>query len=339
MKSIAVSVFGECSLSLSENSRWYSFIEKIKELDLEIVSIENASASFYLSIDHSIKNYNVVEKRIPVERRFLVVIEPPSIMPHQFETKVTNLYGGICTTPFLQEFFERPIVWTPGFTTARTTARSESTKSSRSLDFGLLSSNKFSALDSSLYLRRKQIVRQLSKRGFLVVVGGKDWDKKRRWYMMEILKTFFFNLRFVRNLEFRNFLIPLWKEIHPFKYEGVILNSTIFLSQFKFVLCIESDIYDFSEKIFDVLEAGSIPLYLGPKIESLGIPENLFFRMPNSPKEFAEKAIELIKNYPKIEASYDFVAQSEYSDFSRDDAFEELGLICHRFFAQHDKVT
>jgi hypothetical protein len=61
----------------------------------------------------------------------------------------------------------------------------------------------------------------------------------------------------------------------PRTYLGSVSNKYIAMSNYKVALVVENSSELLTEKLFDAWFAGCIPVYLGPPVESFGIPEHL----------------------------------------------------------------
>ena len=88
--------------------------------------------------------------------------------------------------------------------------------------------------------------------------------------------------------------------------------------------------HDFSEKIFNVRLAGSIPLYVGSDIRKFGIPANQFITMPKNPKEFVIKAIEIER---QLDLGVDFfgLADTDWMlNWITETSFSDLASICKK---------
>ena len=62
------------------------------------------------------------------------------------------------------------------------------------------------------------------------------------------------------------------------RYQGISLNKQDTLSKYQYALVIENSFEFFSEKFFDALVAGCIPIYVGVDLEKFQIPEHLYIK-------------------------------------------------------------
>ena len=104
----------------------------------------------------------------------------------------------------------------------------------------------------------------------------------------------------VLSLAYRKFpMLPRWKTFPS--YRGPVKSKRTILRQYKFSLCYENSIFPgyLTEKIFDALFAGCVPVYLGdPEIEK-SIPSSAFVNK----KDFSsyEKLYGFLKNMSPAE--------------------------------------
>jgi hypothetical protein len=292
---INLSIFGVCATKLNTSHRWFDFVLEIQNKGYEIIEIGNPYVNIFISVDHSDENYKMVLANPSLKKKILILIEPPSVNPRQFEKKILSSYDLLITTPSLSDLVPNSYTWIPGFMNNKAFKSIDSSKplSVRNFKFGLLATNKYSPMGSSLYQFRKLVLIEFSKRNILVSVGGLNWNQNWFWTTKEAFKSVMLNLKYFRNFN----LIVLFQSLRlrkkDFNSVGRFQDSSDFYTRTQFVICIESDIYDFSEKIFEVIEAGAVPLYLGPDLSRYNLPKNLYYLMPPSPEQYVEKAIDI----------------------------------------------
>jgi hypothetical protein len=327
-----VSIFGECATLISSNSRWASFVRALKEVGICIVDLNSKEADVFIAVDHHYTNKSFIKEDSRVLRTILIAIEPPSVNPEQFLLENSQIYGRIVTIPSLLSFFPNPIEWNPGFVPNEMKSPSEisATLTTRQYRFGMLSSNKYSLIDSSLYAFRKLILREFNRNEIKVTVGGADWNRSLFWNCKEYFKATVLHLHFVNFRKLLKFIKILLVRSTHYTYIGRVEDGLAFLRECKFVICTESDVHDFSEKIFNVRLAGSIPLYLGSDIREFGIPANQFIAMPKNPKEFVIKAIEIER---QLDLGMDVIGLADTDwmlNWKTETSFSDLASICKK---------
>ena len=131
----------------------------------------------------------------------------------------------------------------------------------------LINANKLSLNSSELYTLRRRCINALP----FLRLYGEGWNAgfahKLKTLAIEIRK------RPVSNLIHYPAHGRLWFHRWPTTIAPQDKIST--LSGFKYCLVIENDLSYMSEKLFDALFAGCIPIYVGPPISDYGIPDDL----------------------------------------------------------------
>ena len=105
-----------------------------------------------------------------------------------------------------------------------------------------------------------------------LIFYGQDWNittLKKLKILTGLLKFSTKNLQWISILSVIGFLKPINIKIPE------ILNKHDLYSDSKYVLIIENSNNFLTEKIFDALISGCIPIYIGPKLSNIGINEDL----------------------------------------------------------------
>ena len=293
---VAVSIFGRCGTETPLDTRWGKFLEILGNFNVTLAPLDETEIDFFVSIDYSQASFDLVSRKSRLRHRVLVAVEPPSVNPAQFELQNYTKFDSIIAPPTLVKYFSKATSWTPGFIdkTSYQSSIDVPEFTSRPITFGLLSSNKYSPFKSSLYELRKEIVLEFARKNVPVIIGGSDWDKNKFWNLSQFVKEAILYRSYLNKetFHFSSSLVHLRR--NHYNYIGKVVSSIDFYRKVKFVICIESDIDDFSEKLFEVNLAGAVPLYVGPDgIENFGVASNAFVPMPRTSKEFVHKALEV----------------------------------------------
>lgn len=134
----------------------------------------------------------------------------------------------------------------------------------------LINSNKISLIKGELYSLRRDCIRNFPEVDFY----GKDWDLNFGKRVLIFLRTFKFSLRFIRKIKFEG--IASWFLIKKNNCE--IVDKFTILKEYKYSLVIENSLEVMTEKIFDCFFSSTIPIYVGPDLNLLGIPPNLYIQ-------------------------------------------------------------
>ena len=203
-----------------------------------------------------------VEGRAPA---VLVRLEPTVVRPQDFRAdylKHMSMVIDVGRSPLKSK---SRINW-PQRWTLKHLESPEIASSERIDRFAIINANKMSFVEGELYTLRR-IAAQKSPE---IDVWGFDWDMPR----------------FRRaNKAFEELLIPLkhgfgikpaaikgWFK-SPLSWKGTSEDKLSTLASYKYSLVIENSIDYMSEKLFDSLFAGTLPIYVGPNPVDFGMPD------------------------------------------------------------------
>ena len=227
--------------------------------------------------------------------RVLIRTEPFSVFPAQYKARVENKYDLIITTGLPEGEHEKFInlphpykkmsnpnfPWQSNHENLETSPEANSgfhdltQWQNRPIFMSLIAANKVSSTEDSNYALRRQFAKA-SVENNLMIFGGL-WNDS---LVARIHHRLGVGLHALRNGTIPN-LKDLYGELH-LKYEnymGAPEDKQVVMRESKFALVIENSDTYVSEKLFDALIAGSIPIYFGPDLSKYGISEdNLVIR-------------------------------------------------------------
>jgi hypothetical protein len=98
---------------------------------------------------------------------------------------------------------------------------------------------------------------------------------------------------------------------------GVIPNKHSIIQNYKYSLVIENSSDYCSEKLFDAIINGSIPIYVGPKNDQIQLPNNLYYWSSGSVNEIRNfiSTINLKQVSDMLEAMENFIQSKIFSDY------------------------
>ena len=293
---VAISIFGECGTSIDPTSRWGRFVSHLRSFNIEIVPIKSPMIDHFISIDHSKKNLKLVRSKVRSENKYLVLRESRSVMPDQFKSGVIKKYKYIfsCARPFDHEIATH--YYQDGFLTSLSYSNNSDSRPVQSIC--MINENKFSLHKSANYSFRQYAIKQIIKSNFKITVAGKNWDQGYIHYTIQQLKSIVFLLKNFTVFDTRKMRRPFRKiESKKCNFVGFIDDKITFMNGFRYALIIENDNYRPTEKIFDALMAGCIPIYFGPIFSEDEIPSDIFIRI-KSPKKFAN-FLKMLEDVPE----------------------------------------
>jgi len=141
--------------------------------------------------------------------------------------------------------------------------------------FVLVNSNQLGLMRGELYSLRRHCIYELPQ----VDLYGHDWNIG---YWKKVIEMGF---RIVQLLKYRrlpNISSARYWFRHPKNKIASPIEKLDVMSRYKTALVIENSLNFMTEKIFDALFSGCIPIYVGPPVENFGIPAHLYIQaLPN----------------------------------------------------------
>ena len=308
---------GTASSPKTVSSQFSELINSLSQHGFTLV--DSFPSDYFISVNHNPKMYRKFRNfGGSAKNSALVMLEPRAVYPSQYRRGVRKRYSLVLTPGKFsnnakpEEFIPWPYESNPNplnptgedFNLSRL-AKENVDKlffdyqkwTDRKHFLTMVNANKVSPVKDENYTLRRIYAKELDEQ-FLAVFGDL-WDSPMSSKVRHRLSIFVFSIRnfFVPNL------IHLYGNLH-WKFStsrGVIADKQEVLQKSKFSLVIENDDSYMSEKLIDSLVNGSIPVYQGPHLPSSLIPENLFFALPQNPKELIPMLLSLteseIRNY------------------------------------------
>jgi hypothetical protein len=313
---VKISVAGTQKLVLGNevilNSTDFLF-QGLRDLGYEVSSL--LDGDFLISINHSPSDYRkFIVNGGKSSRTILIRTEPESVFPVQYKEKIFTKYGLVFTPGGIPEiqlsktFVNHPYLYNinpvkprhddPSIETIVSSTNFSDrfdlvSWSKRELLLSLVASNKVSPTSSNNYSLRRSYALKYSGNGLHVY--GNLW--KGSFYSKTRLRLG------VLAFSLRNFFLPNPKSIYGKllkKYpntHGEVENKHTIIEMSRFSLVIENNNDCITEKIFDALMGGSIPLYIGPDLSKFDLPDKIALTV----KDPSANPIELIKSLDNSE--------------------------------------
>ncbi len=180
----------------------------------------------------------------------------------------------------------------------------------------LVNANKYSATFGELYSLRRACISNLEN----VVVFGAGWNDSKLTRILTIMKE---AMRTLGGFSLPKGFQKHWS-IVPQDYRGVVPNKLEVTSKFKYALVIENSTEYVTEKLFDALLAGCIPVYVGAPLDGFYVPDDLYVRA-DATVESIEKAFEAAKQRDftqHLESVRNWLQSPEAKRWAYEHAFE-----------------
>lgn len=249
----------------------------------------NSNFSVSISIDHP---RGSISKS--AEIKVLILYEPEAVLPWQYKESELAKFDliiplspwraqdlGISTYAFqpYDQIVSPMTPWRP-----------------RGVFVAMINANKFSSSQTSLYGLRRAVSRELSFRNIDYRFFGQDWEMSRWKEVQKRVISLRETLLAGRKVNWpETFSELFWRSN---KYFGEIADKFKVLEDSTYSLVIENDIFALSEKVFDSIVAGAVPIYVGPDLSRF-FPqlESCIVRCPPNKENILEKIENLQGNH------------------------------------------
>lgn len=256
---------------------------------MELCPIRDTQADAFVALDHSQIHLRSVRSKIAREKRLLVIREGRSVRPDQFRHTILEKYGTVFVPTRNLKTSNHFCVYDDGFLPRDQPSLDDGTRTPESVC--VVNTNKFSLHPESNYSFRQSMIVELVKSGFKVAIAGKKWDASGINYGFLQLKELLFASRYLAPIDPTKFRKPIQSAVrHRLELKGFVTNSVEFMSNHVYALVIENDGFCITEKFFDALAAGCIPIYYGPDLDRYGIPSDIYVKI-----EGPGRSLELLK--------------------------------------------
>ena len=265
--------------------------------------VYDSNPDVFIAINHSKNEYrNFLKYGGNPRKAFLIRLEPESVFPKQFDKRIEDMYELVITPGSTSDFTRgKNFVGWPYMSNANPAKPSQSEfrlnefKSSpkhrvfdgvanwkqRPKFMTMVAANKVSPKLNSNYEIRRQLAVELQS-AELEVFGGL-WNDPLIAKVNHRVRTALVNLK--------SGITPNLFSIYgglPKKYGsaiGEVEDKFDVVQDSKFSLVVENCDDYVSEKLFDAIVGGSIPIYIGPNLKSVGLPTNIALSGPRTARE------------------------------------------------------
>lgn len=292
---------GTASSSSSISSQFEILVDNLSTEGFSLV--DDFPAEFFVSVNHNSKKYKeFLNTGGQAQKSVLLMLEPRAVYPSQYTSRVLAGYSLVLAPGNLnfvnndEEFIPWPYeaIANPQRPVGAESALAFQVNSNvdnlffnyqnwakREYFISMINANKVSPVKVENYSLRRKFARDLDKN--TLAVFGDFWNSS---YFSKIA------LRFsILIFSLRNFYLPNLKHIYGDLHwqfmtsRGVVLDKQEILRSSKFSIVIENDGSYVSEKLFDSLINGCIPVYLGPKLPKTILPKGIFIDLPEDPQK------------------------------------------------------
>lgn len=266
--------------------------------DLGILDFQKPGSlvTHLIVVDHPFdfsRDHNV--DRIPFDFRSLVQFEPRVVLPINYSQRNTKMFKKIIRMGGdpgkFKHWLEWPQIWPSSLD------HFDQGINPRLDKIVSVNSNKISFIEGERYTLRRQAFERIDN----LDLYGSSWDLSISQRVTVAAKALVFalssgNIPSFGSLEgwFRNYLN--WQGQIGSGYSARNSSEKLeVMSRYKYALVIENSIDYMSEKLFDAFFSGCIPVYVGPNVQSFGIPSDLVIQVEPNVKSIS-KGLELAQS-------------------------------------------
>ena len=249
--------------------------------------VEIQNAKYVIFINH---NRKVIKDLKSSTDRILIRLEPKAVFPAQYTEKIENLYTMIFTPGNIKNQKDF-IGWPYKHHANPSKPKNEEVNLEDLLNelrqsdvfnikswkakknkIVMVAANKISPIRNTGYEIRRSFARDSSENA--LDIYGPYWHGDYPNRIKQLIAMFSFNLRNGTFINIKEVISGLSVNL---KFAiGEIEDKHAVISQYRFNLVIENSDDYISEKIFDSMLNGSIPIYVGPDLNRIGIPRECF---------------------------------------------------------------
>jgi hypothetical protein len=224
-----------------------------------------AEADIFLALDFNPEERDILQfRRAQTRLSILFRYEPKCVWPTNFGGHIEELFHETLNfgrTPQEYKHVER---WPQFWPTQDLNFEMSSIRKGKIV---MINANKMSFHKSEQYSLRRKCIRRIKD----LETFGSSWDisyKRRLRILLTAMRRTLLG-RSTPKLSALRYWFANWTPIQA------PLDKNLVLRDYRFSLVIENSVDYMTEKLFDVLFAGCIPIYAGPDVTLFGIPKNL----------------------------------------------------------------
>lgn len=277
---------GESSLY---NSRFRAFLEGKRTL---VDSPHEAEISVHENVHQiiGIRHKNPLTKN---SKRILFRNEPSVVVPKNFLGNYRRVFHKVIDFGRKEESGTFHVFWPQDWMKFREERFYYKSRSDR---LAIVSSHKMSLVSGELYSLRRLSAKVMTS----VDLFGHGWDASPAKVGRMVLSHLLSAVLTRQSISVNSFQYLFARQPN---FKGPVVDKIQTLSQYRYSLVIENSVEYMSEKLFDSLFAGTIPIYVGPPVSQFGIPQGIVFE--------AEPTLQSIRQCLSLAKAADFAKWQE----------------------------
>lgn len=267
--------------------------------------------------------------RVARGRRILVVMEPRVTTPGLYTRGTLATYGKIFAGSPLwaEELRSEAFIWPQNVDLNPLETHND-------FDATMIYSNKRSAVRGSMYGLRRDVIREGQMQGMAIAVAGPGWSAPPSDNLRAGLRAVSKSLLAGAPPNLREALSKaVWKPDHAL---GIAAVKSDVLQRARCSIVIENSADYVSEKLFDVIRHGVAAIYVGPRLDTFGIPEDVAITAEANPREIIGLVGQCSESDLKLQVARAsaWLASSEGRAHRDSDVLRELGRRIGRYLSK-----
>lgn len=250
------------------------------------ITLNPDSAKYFVCVDHSPYDLHRARKvGISKERSVLIRNEPTVVSPGNRDSVVEKEYSLIIDMGRPRSISKNTMPWPQQWPLAASALFDGDQRQNRIV---LINANKISFLPGELYSLRRAALLKFDS----IDLFGQGWNMS----LSEKVKHYLSNLWIALKSSQRPRLSGgkyFFRKINNWK--GAPLDKREVGKLYKYALVIENSKEFITEKLFDALFSGCMPIYVGPNLEEFNIPNNLYVKADANLNSISQQIMSLHK--------------------------------------------
>ena len=255
-------------------------LDLLGERGHRLVEPGDPDATHFVAMDHNRGSMAAIADRVPRPRRQLIAFEPRVVLPDNYRDSVRAEYGDVVAVGAESSSAGRVVVPCP----QRDWRVGPTSKGEHRIGSSvLINANKISMIAGSLYGLRREVIRAFDREGLPLTLAGSNWSRRGSRVQIENARALGYAILNRQRIDLGEWAgrLPLQGSVDNI---GIIADKQSELAKHEFAIVIENSANYVSEKLFDAVAAGCVPLYVGPPLEHMGIPGEVAIQLGRAPR-------------------------------------------------------
>lgn len=262
-------------------------------------TLNDPSGQFFLAFEHEEKSYGrFIEHGGSADRAILIRQETDAVYPGQYRKRIEHKYGLVLTLGGVSKIRQHGFLGHPYINSSNPANPTEDSSNfleifekrksngvydllnwkSRPIYFSFVGANKVGLNSKGNYGVRRRLVRELAPFG--LEIYGVLWNDGLRRRIMNRVFMVLWGMRTRQLPPVFSIFAGLFCRYENAK--GPVENKQTTLLNSKYSLIVENSDSILTEKLFDAILAGSIPIFYGADLSQFNFPEGLAIQVKNS---------------------------------------------------------